>query len=180
MPGTAGPGLDLSLLRDGDVIRIAADAADPSGEPIPGLTPTATISNGEAEATVALRETDPGRYTGTFEGSAPTTYDVTVIAGELTSTRRIDFAYPAALDFSRAAPGKLAALAEATGGTVHETFAAALETGTRWVLEAVWRPWVVLCLLALLLDLGLRYAPEAFRFMRRSNASPEPRTATAT
>jgi len=108
----------------------------------------------------------------------PGSHAFTVTSGDLAEAAVFHVPYPARLDFSRANPDSLTALAAATGGSVLADGAATEATGTSWVLRPQWVGWALIALALFFLDLGIRYAPSLLGLARRS--PPVGRTAPRT
>jgi hypothetical protein len=116
--------------------------------------------------------TAPGRYAASFDADAPGTYTVEVAADGYAATSAMSVAYPPRLDFTRAQPERLEALATATGGHLLTGTEPLATSSLAWQVQQVWRPWILLALLALLADLAVRYVPGRFSFLRPAPHRP--------
>ena len=167
LPDAKGPGLSVSVHRSGDSVRVAADALDKLGAPLRDRTVIAATAE---VVPVVLKEIGPGRYEGTLALPEPGVRRIAVTAGDLRAAASIYVAYPARFDFARADFDKLHALALATGGRLLVGDAPTFNERRRWVARPGWRLWTVLALALVLLELTLRYAPQAFALVRRFRA----------
>src|SRR5205085_4951320 len=107
------------LARHGEVIDVSVEATDQEGVPRTKLKVSAALVAPNAESTeVALTETSAGRYQG--HAILPGSGEFVLRAGAagMTVERPVHIAYPAAFDFLRADPERLAALAAVTGGRI--------------------------------------------------------------
>lgn len=168
LPTTAGPGMNVTLSREGDRVALIADALDASGEPVAGLTPVAALTFDGAPygEPMPLAMGVPGRYGASFPATRPGIYTASVTADGFAATQALSITYPAVLDFSRAGSARLEALASATGGRVLNGDESVVTSRPRWSLDSAWRPWVLLALAALMVDLAMRYVPGLFPFLR--------------
>lgn len=143
-PSTAA----VRLARDGDRLRVVSVSADAVVE-LPGGR-SADLSARPAA----------GGYASELFLDETGTYRVT--AGGATLT--LEVPYPAVLDSGRADPGRLAATAAATGGHALADLAdAEAPVSWYWPRSPVWPPALGAALLALLLELTWRYAPDLLR-----------------
>jgi hypothetical protein len=179
LPTTGGPGMTLTLQPDGGQGTIVADILDEDGEPVSGLEPSATLTrDGEPVGEpLSLRMVAPGRYTATFDASAAGSYAAEASADAYAATAAMTIAYPPRLNFTQARPDRLEALAMATGGRVLAGSEPLAVGSAVWQFEPVWRPWILLALAALLLDLAVRYVPGRFSFLRDAAPRRAPRPA---
>lgn len=164
LPIVEGPGLHVRFDRTGDEVAISADILDPEGVPLAGQVVTATDASGTV---VTLAEMAPGRYRAGLGTVGPGSHAFTVTAGDLAVATVFHVPYPALLDFARANPDSLTAVAAATGGAVLADGAAVEATGTSWVLRPQWVGWALIALALFFLDLGIRYAPSLLGLARR-------------
>ncbi|MCO5173058.1 MAG: VWA domain-containing protein [Trueperaceae bacterium] len=138
----------VRLVRDGDLLRVVSAAADAVVE-LPGGR-SADLSARPAA----------GGYASELLLDETGTYRVT--AGGATLT--LEVPYLAVLDAGRAAPERLVAAATATGGHALADLADALApVGWYWPRSPVWPLALGAALLALLLELTWRYAPDLLR-----------------
>lgn len=177
LPGAEGPGLHVALERRGDTITAVADLLDGNGAPLAGREVTATRSD-RPDAAVTFREASAGRYTADLGIVGPGTLRVVATAGNATTASGIHVAYPARLDFGRAAPDRLAALALATGGTVLAD-ATLPAPPMAWFWSAEWIPWALAALVVFLAGLVVRYAPLAAFVRKRTRSAGETAAATS-
>lgn len=154
-----------------------ADLLDGNGAPLAGREVTATRSD-RPDAAVTFREASAGRYTADLGIVGPGTLRVVATAGNATTASGIHVAYPARLDFGRAAPDRLAALALATGGTVLAD-ATLPAPPMAWFWSAEWIPWALAALVVFLAGLVVRYAPLAAFVRKRTRSAGETAAATS-
>jgi hypothetical protein len=176
LPTTSGPGMSVTIERTAGQGAITAEVLSEDGEPVEGLTPMATITrDGEPlGGEVRLQMVAPGRYTASFEAATPGTYVAEVAADGYAATSSLSVAYPSQFDFTQAQPERLEVLAAATGGRVITGPGPLATSRLGWHVQPVWRPWIVVALLALLADLAVRYVPGRFPFLR--DQAPRPRS----
>jgi hypothetical protein len=170
-----GEGLFPRIARHGDEIEIDVDALNPDGLPREGLKITASLvgdgTASEAAAPLALPEVSQGRYRGRFTLDRPSEFNLRVADGKATAEAPLFVAYPALYQFTRADPGRLAALAAATGGRVLASEEQIFTGGqSRWVARAAWQVWVGVAFALFLADLIVRYASGLIGSRRRSAA----------
>jgi Mg-chelatase subunit ChlD len=123
--GDEGAGLRVvaAVDRDGTSVHAVLDAREPGGAPRNGLDARGEVlaPDGTREA-VALRQTAPGRYDGSWQAARPGVYTLTVVArdGEgVAGTRTVGVVIPYSPEY-RLPNGNLALLsrlAEITGGS---------------------------------------------------------------
>jgi Mg-chelatase subunit ChlD len=170
-----GEGLFPRLVRHGDEVEVDVDTLNPEGMPREGLKITASLAGhgttSEAAAPLSLSEVSPGRYHGRFTLDRSGEFNLRVAADQATAEAPLFVAYPALYEFTRADPGRLAALAAATGGRVL-LFEEQIFTGgqSRWVARPVWQIWVLAAFALFLADLIVRYASGLVGTRRRSAA----------
>jgi hypothetical protein len=161
LPGNPPPGLELTTRRRSDKILVRLQALNPDGTAQEGLELAGRVTpaaGGAEPMEIALIETLPGRYEGSFVPAAAGDYDVAVTVGDAEAATQAHVAYPARFDFSRAGNGT-AMLADATGGRVLGEDDALFSGGTRrWVTEAGWPLWTLVALGLFMADLFVRYA----------------------
>ncbi len=170
-----GEGLFPRLARHSDEIEVDVDALNPEGTPREGLKITATLAGhgtmSEAAAPLSLSEESPGRYQGKMTLDRPGEFNLHVADGKATAEAPLFVAYPALYEFTRADPGRFAALAAATGGRVlaseEQIFAG---RQSRWIARAAWQVWVLAAFALFLADLIIRYASGLIGTRRRSAA----------
>lgn len=168
LPTTSGPGMTVALERSGGQGVIVADVLSDDGEPVGALAPVATIlRDGQPVGDpLRLQMVVPGRYTARFAADVPGTYTADVAADGYAATSAMSVAYAPRLDFTRARPERLEALAAASGGQVLAGTEPLARSSLVWQLQPVWRPWLLLALAVLLVDLAVRYVPGRFPFLR--------------
>jgi von Willebrand factor type A domain/Aerotolerance regulator N-terminal len=170
-----GEGLFPRLVRHSDEIEVDVDALNPEGMPREGLKITASLAGhgttSEAAAPLSLSEVSPGRYHGSFTLDRSGEFNLHVAADQATAEAPLFVAYPALYEFTRADPGRLAALAAATGGRVLLSEEQIFTGGqSRWVARPVWQVWVLAAFALFLADLIVRYASGLIGTRRRSAA----------
>ncbi len=165
--------------REAEVI---VDVLDRDERFVNGLDAQATVASpGQDGQRVALEQIAPGRYGGAFEISGSGRYYVNISGVSVNGARdalrvgprTFGLAVPYSSEFDGAGVDRehLARLAEATGGRVLPLAADSLEAilapgedraVQRW---RVWRPFVLLALLALVLEIAVRKValPQALR-----------------
>lgn len=168
LPTTSGPGMAITMESSGGKGLVVADVLDEDGEPVEGLAPLATVSRdgqpiGEP---LHMQMTAPGRYTARFDAGEPGAYEAEVTAAGYAATSGLSVTYAPRLDFTRAKPDRLEALAAATGGRVLTGTEPLTTSSIVWEFHRVWRPWILLALAALLADLAVRYVPGVAPFLR--------------
>ncbi|MCC6982699.1 MAG: VWA domain-containing protein, partial [Bauldia sp.] len=168
VPDVEGPGLHATIERRGDEAFLTADLLDRDGAPIAG--DTVTVASVETpDQTRALIETAPGRYELALGAIGSGTHRFTVASPAAETEAVLHAAYPARLDFGRADPDRLTALAAATGGAVLAADAPFLEVSRGWLMKAEWRLWALIALALFLVDLAIRYTPDLLRIGRRAS-----------
>ncbi|MCW5715724.1 MAG: VWA domain-containing protein [Bauldia sp.] len=172
LPDAEGAGLHLLLGRSGDIVRVEADLVGADGQPIAGRTLVATADGPTGGVVVALLETADGRHEGTFPAAETGAYTVTVAGVEAAATASITVPYPAMLDFSRADPARLAAVAAATGGGAYIAGENLFTTAPVWSSRPGWSLWAALALAVFMLDLVIRHAPRLLGFLGSRGARP--------
>lgn len=168
LPAIAGPGMSVTIERNGGQGTLIAEILSPDGEPISGLSPVANLARDGQPfgAPLPLTMLAPGRYTARFAADVPGAYTADITADGFTATASLAVAYAPRLDFTRAQPERLEALAAATGGQVLSGTSALATSTLAWQWNPVWRPWLLLALLLFIADLAIRYIPGRFAFLR--------------
>jgi hypothetical protein len=171
IPATS-EGLSPHLTRHGDAVDVEVEALNQEGAPRQGLPVTVSLSAAGAAAPppatpLRLAEVSPGHYHGRF--MLDQTGDLTLhfTAGETAADMPLFVAYPALYRFTAADPGRLAALALATGGRILPDEDRIFSNGDwRWTRRAAWPLWAAAAFIIFMIDLITRYAPGLIRFRR--------------
>jgi len=160
-----GTGLYTQTAASGGEGRVVVDARRPDGTPWSGLAVTGRVTPPQgAEASVALTETEPGRYEGAWPAALPGTYSVTIAAREnaaLVGTRIAGLVVPYSPEL-RPAPGGpalLSRIVETTGGAVLADPGDAFRPGPGGGSRDVWPPLLAASLVALVAEVALRRVP---------------------
>jgi Mg-chelatase subunit ChlD/uncharacterized membrane protein len=170
IPAT-GEGLFPHVTRHGDVVDVDVEALNQEGAPREGLSVTVSLSATAAAfppaAPLPLAEMSPGRYRGRLTLDQTGEMTLRFAAGETAVETPLLVSYPALYRFTAADPGRLAALALATGGRILSAedgiFA---EENWRWTRRAGWPLWAAIAFMLFMIDLITRYAPGLIRFRR--------------
>ncbi len=157
LPSTQGPGLHAVASRSGDLIEVTAEVVDADGAAVTDAT--VIMSRPDSDGEVAMEHIGAGTYQATVADAAVGTQSFVVTYGDVTTEVSSYVGYPARLNFARAEPAVLAALAAETGGQVFSGDPLAGATDTVWEFAPSWRPWALAGLIIFLLDLVVRYAP---------------------
>ncbi len=166
LPDAKGPGVHVTIQRQGDDLQVAADLVATNGTPIVNQTVVATGPDG---AITTLREVGGGHYEGAFTEVPAGAWRVEVKAGDLAGEAHTYIAYPARYDFARSDFDKLRALAGMSGGRLLPGEQSVFNDAMDWIAVPVWRLWAILALLLFLSDLTIRYAPTLFGLLRKSS-----------
>lgn len=160
------PGLNVRVVRQGDLGRIEVRAVSAAGGPTSGLDLVATVTGpGGAKRSLPLHQGPAGRYGASFPVSAQGIYHVDVRdvgtsqASVKPASADLLATYPARYALGAEQPGLLQAVASATGGRVltarSRLFPA--RAPLRLVHRLVPQLWLLLALATFLVELALRY-----------------------
>lgn len=142
----------VAMTREGDVLTLTTRA---------DIGHALVSQNGQEASTLQLRAQADGLRSARFL-AAPGEYRIEFPETEIEALRYV-VNRPADPPSQTAA---LEALARATGGAVYARASEVPGPSLSLGIERVWRPLVVLGLILFLLDLGMRYAPGHFPFLR--------------
>jgi hypothetical protein len=168
LPDAKGPGVHVTIQRQGDDVQVIADLVATNGTPIVDKNVVATGPEGVA---TTLREVGGGRYEGMFLGVRNGAWRVEVKTDALAGEASTYIAYPARYDFARSDFDKLRALAGMSGGRLLSGEEPVFRNVMDWVAAPGWRLWAIAALVLFLTDLTIRYAPNLFGLRRRSSDS---------
>lgn len=167
------PGLTITHHRSGDEVVAVAALLSLGGVPEDGATLSVTVDGGDTTAT-----TPTGGAAVALGVLGPGTHQVLVEGGEMSASARIHIGYGAALDFARADPDRLMAMATATGGSLVTPADASRAPSETWRFAPEMRLWTLLALALFLADLVTRYSPSTLRVRRLRPAGTSPAAAT--
>ncbi|MCC6312959.1 MAG: VWA domain-containing protein [Thermomicrobiales bacterium] len=167
LPDAEGAGLHVRLGRSADLVTVTADLVGADGAPVAGEALAGTVDGPDGSAPLTLVGTPEGRYAATFRALDAGIYTVTVAAPAAAATAALALPYPTILDFSRAAPERVDAIAAATGGSAYTPGEALFSAAPVWTSRDGWWFWAALALAVFMLDLTLRHAPRLLGFARR-------------
>ena len=171
--GAHGTGLQLSLVRNRDDIRVELEATGADGKPLTAAEIPATINfelpNGSAasQSTLALKMIAPGRFAAAFIADGPGNVLASVELESQRAEAALHIEAPALLSPRSRQPELLKVMALATGGAVMSRQQAQEMAGEREIsFSPQWRFWLLLALVLFLFDLTLRHAPGLLRLRR--------------
>lgn len=165
--GDEGAGLRVvtAVDRDGTTVRAVLDAREPGGAARTGLDARGEVNlpDGTREA-VALRQTAPGRYEGSWRAPRPGVYTFTAVArdgGRVAGTRTVGLVIPYSPEY-RLPNGNLTLLshlAEITGGSTLNRPEDAFRRGRGSGQREAWPVVSVIAVALLLAEVAVRRLP---------------------